>query len=123
MEKLRNSAVLGIFVDTELEILTEGLVELGEVVLVLRNLTEKFHALLDDVLAYDFKDFVLLECLTRDVEGEIFRVNDTLDEAQIFRNKVFAVVHDKNAANIELDIVTLLLRLKEIERCTKGHIR
>lgn len=63
----------------------------------------------------------ILECLTRDVEGKIFRVNDTLDEVQIFRDKVFAVVHVENAANIERDVVALLLCLEEIERCTKGH--
>jgi hypothetical protein len=34
------AAVLGIFVDTELEVLSEGLVELPEVILVLSNLAE-----------------------------------------------------------------------------------
>jgi hypothetical protein len=70
--------------NTELEILTKHLVELAEVVLVLCNLTEKSQAFLDDVLAYSFEDLILLECLARDVEKEILRVNDTLDEVQIF---------------------------------------
>jgi len=37
-------------VDTELEVLSEGLVELGKVVLVFGDLGEHVHALLDDVL-------------------------------------------------------------------------
>jgi hypothetical protein len=117
------AGVLCVFVNTELEILTKRLVELGEVVLVLRNLTEKSQAFLDDVLAYNFEDLILLECLARDVEKEILRVDDTLDEVQIFQNKVLAVVYDENAADIKLDVVAFLLCLEEIERCTIQHIR
>jgi hypothetical protein len=116
------AAVLRVFTNTELEILTEGLVELGKVVLVLGNLTEKFHAFLDNVLAYDFEDLILLECLARNVERQIFRVDDTLDEVQIFRNQILAV-HDENAADVKLDVVALLLRLEEIERRTIVHVR
>jgi hypothetical protein len=58
----------------------------------------------------------LLECLARNVEREIFRVDDTLDEVQIFRNQILAVVHDENVADIKLDVVVVLLCLKEIER-------
>ena len=70
-------AVLGVLVDTELDVLAEGLVELGEVVLVLGNLSEHVHALLDDVLADDLEDLVLLEGLTRDVERQVLGVDDT----------------------------------------------
>jgi len=64
-------------VDTELDVLSEGLVELGKVVLVLGDLGESIHALLDDVLSDDLENLVLLESLSGDVEGKILRVDDS----------------------------------------------
>ena len=46
----------------------ESFVELVEIVLVLRNLLEQVEALLDDILADDLENLVLLQCLLRDVE-------------------------------------------------------
>lgn len=112
------AAVLGILVNTELQVLSERLVELSKVVLVLRDLAEEVHALLDDVLSDDLENLVLLQGLTRDVEREILRVNDTLDEVEVLGDEVLAIVHDEDTANIELDVVALLLRLEEIEGCT-----
>ena len=63
--------------DTELDVLAEGLVELVEVVLVLSDLGEEVHALLNDVLADDLQDLVLLQGLTRDVEGKVLGVDNT----------------------------------------------
>lgn len=105
--------------NTKLHVLAECLVELGEVVLVLRNFSEQVHALLDDVLADDLENLVLLKSLTRDVQRQILGVDDTLDEVQILGNEILAVVHDEYTADVELDVVTLLLRLEEIERCTE----
>jgi hypothetical protein len=103
------AAVLGVLVDTELQVLAEGLVEFGKVVLVLSDLGQEIHALLDDVLADDLEDLVLLEGLSRDVEGEILRVDDTLDEVEVLGDEVLAVVHDEDTADVELDVVALLL--------------
>ena len=47
------AAVLSILVNTEFQVLAKGFVKLVEVVLVLRNLTEKIHTFPDDVLAND----------------------------------------------------------------------
>jgi hypothetical protein len=110
------ASILRVLVDTELQILPKGLVEFGEIILVLRDFGEEIQALLDDVLPDNFKDLVLLERFTRNVEREIFRIDDTLDKVQVLGNKVLAVVHDENAANVKFDVVTLLLRLKEIKR-------
>ena len=104
--------------DTELDVLAKGLVELLEVVLVLGDLADHIHALLDDVLADDLEDLVLLEGLTRDVEREILRVDDTLDKVEVLGDQVLAVVHDEDTADVELDVVALLLGLKEIEGST-----
>ena len=43
----------------------------------------------------------------------------TLDEVEVLGDEVLAVVHDEDAANVELDVVPLLLGLEEIERRTE----
>ena len=86
----KSLAVLGVLVDTELDVLGEGSVELVELLLVLGDLTEELKSLLDDVLPDDLHDLVLLEGLTRHVEGKILRVDDTLDEAEPLRDEVVA---------------------------------
>jgi hypothetical protein len=106
-------------VNTELDVLAEGLVELGVVVLVFRDLGDEVESLLDEVLADDLQDLVLLKGLTRDVEREILRVDDTLHEVEVLGDEVLAVVHDEDTADVELDVVTLLLGLEEIKGSTK----
>ena len=54
------AAVLRGLLDTELQVLAEHLVELGEVVLVLGDLAEEVRALLYYVLADDLDNLVLL---------------------------------------------------------------
>ena len=103
------AAVLSILVDTELDVLSKGLVKLGKVVLVFRDLTDEIHRLLHKVLADDLEDLVLLEGFTGDVEGKILRVDDTLDEVQVFWNEVFTVIHDEDSADVKLDVVAFLL--------------
>lgn len=129
MEKnRRNSASLERFrasswiPSTELQVLRKGLVELLEVVLVLSNLLEQVHTLLDNVLSDNLKNLVLLERLTRDVERQVFGVNDAFDEVKVFRDEVLAIIHDKDATNVELDVVALLLSLEEIERSTTHEL-
>jgi hypothetical protein len=39
-----------------------------------------------------------------------------LDEVKVLGDEVLAVVHDEDAANVELDVVTLLLCLEKVER-------
>jgi len=112
------ATVLRIFVDTELDILAEGLVELAEVVLVFSNLAEYVHALLDNVLADDLEDLVLLKGFTRNVERKVLGVDDTLDEVEVLRDDVFAIIHDEDTADVEFDVVALLLGLEEIEGST-----
>ena len=116
------AAVLSILMNTELDVLAEGLIELGEVVLVLSNLGEQVKTLLDDVLADDLKNLVLLKSLTRDVQRQVLRVDNTLDEVEVLGNNILTVIHDEDTADIELDVVALLLRLEEIEWSTKSKL-
>jgi hypothetical protein len=112
------AAVLSIFVNAKLDVLAKGLIEFGEVVLVFSNLADKVHGLLHKVLADDLEDFVLLESFTGDVKRKIFRVDDTLDEVEVLGNEVLTVVHDEYTADVEFNVIALLLGLEEIERST-----
>ena len=106
--------------NTELNVLAKGFVELLEVLLVLSNLREHIHALLDDVLADDLEDLVLLKGLARDVEWQVLRVDDTLDEVEVLGDKVLTVIHDEDTADVEFDVVALLLALEQIKWRTVG---
>jgi len=120
-EEISNlGSVSCVFVDTELEVLGELFVELLVVLVVLGAFLEEFHPLLDDVLLDDLEDLVLLQEFSGDVEWEIFRVNNTLDEAQVFRDKFITVVHDEDSSDVELDVVLLLLGFEQIERSSLG---
>merc|ERR1719463_498778 len=115
------AAVVAVLVDAQLEILPEGLVELVEVVLVLGDLGEHLQALLDDVLLDDLKDLVLLQHLTGDVERKVLGVDDTLDETEPLGDDVLAVVHDEDAAHVQLDVVRLLLAVEHVKGRALGH--
>lgn len=108
-------SVGGVLVDSELEVLSELLVELLEVFGVLGDFADEIDDLLDDVLLDDLEDLVVLEELSGDVQGEIFGINDSLDETHPFGDELFAVVHDEDSSDVELDVVLLLLGLEHIE--------
>mmetsp|Transcript_12469 Transcript_12469/g.38127 ORF Transcript_12469/g.38127 Transcript_12469/m.38127 type:complete len:372 (+) Transcript_12469:490-1605(+) len=122
-EKLSKlGTVARILMNAQLDVLRELLVELLEVLCVLRDLSEEFNGLLDNVLLDDLEDLVLLKSLTGDVERKILRVNDTLHKSEPLRDEVLAVVHDEHATDIKLDVPrVLLLWLEEIEGCTLRH--
>merc|ERR1712224_1121809 len=97
-------AVARVLVDAELDVLRELLVELLEVLGVLLDLGEELDALLDDVLLDHLEDLVLLQRLARDVERQVLRVDAALDEGEPLGDEVLAVVHDEDAADVELDV-------------------
>ena len=113
------AAVLCILMDTELNVLAKGLPELVIIVFVLSDLTNKVECLLDKILANDLQNLILLKSLTGNVEWKILRINDTLDKVKVLGDEFLAVVHDEDTADIELDVVTLLLLFEEIERSTE----
>jgi hypothetical protein len=115
-------SVGGVFVETELEVLGELFIELLVVIGVFSDFSEKFHALLDDVLLDDLEDLVLLEEFSGNVQGQIFRVDDTLNETEEFGDKFVTVVHNEDSSNVQLDVVLLLLGLDQLERSSLGDI-
>jgi len=72
------AAVLGVLVNTKLNVFAKTFVELVEVLLVFRDLTDEVEGLLDEVLADVLEDLVLLQGFLRDVERKILRVDDIL---------------------------------------------
>merc|ERR1719323_719083 len=113
-------AVGRVLVDSKLQVLAELLVELLEVVLVLRKFLNELENLLDQVLSDDLEDLVLLEHLSGNVERKILGVNNTLDKVEIFWDEFFTVVHDEDSSDVQLDVVLALLVLKEIKRSSLG---
>merc|ERR1712017_2484 len=109
-------AVLAVLVDTELEVLAELLVELGEVLLVLGDLVEHLERLLDEVLLDHLKDLRALEHLAGNVKREVLGVDEALEEAQELGDEVLAGVGDEDTAHVELDVALLLGRLELVER-------
>mmetsp|Transcript_10905 Transcript_10905/g.28681 ORF Transcript_10905/g.28681 Transcript_10905/m.28681 type:complete len:633 (+) Transcript_10905:1264-3162(+) len=117
-EKVRKLvAVCGVLVNAELEVLGELLVERLVVLLVLGKLGEHVHAALDDGLADDLEDLVLLEHLAGNVEGQVLGIDDTLDEAKPLGDDLLAVIHNEHLLHVQLDVVELLPGLEEVERC------
>merc|ERR1719261_466198 len=122
-EQLRElRAVARVLVDAELDVLAKLLVELLEVLGVLLDLAKELDALLDDVLLDQLEDLVLLERLGRDVERQVLRVDDALHEGEPLGDEVLAVVHDEDAADVQLDVArVLLVRLEEVKRRALRH--
>merc|ERR1712017_71976 len=102
------SAVLGVLVDTELEVLAELLVELVEVLSVLSDLVEALEGLLHEVLLDLLKDLRALEHLAGNVERKVLGVDDTLDEAEELGDELVAAIGDEDTAHVELDVGLLL---------------
>lgn len=117
------AAVLCILMDTELNVLAKGLPELVVIIFVLSDFTNEVKRLLDKILANDLQNLILLKSLTGNVKWKILRINDTLDKVKVLGDELLAVVHDEDTADVELDVVTLLLLFEEIERSTEETIQ
>ncbi len=64
--------------------------------------------LADELLLDDLEELVLLESLTRDVERQVIRVNDTADELEVLGEEIIELVRDEHAADIQLEVLSVL---------------
>ena len=94
--------------DFKLDALAGLLIKCLVGIFLLSNVCNHLKALLHQILFDHVKTLVLLESLTRNVETQIVRVGNTLDEIQLFRHEVIAVIHDEDTADVQLDAVALL---------------
>merc|ERR1719424_75365 len=114
-------SVRGILMDAQLDVLGELFIELLVIVFLFRDLRKHLQALLHKVFLDDTQNLVLLQGLARDVQRQVLRVHNALDERKPLRHQLIAIVHDKHTTHIELDVSALLLGLKHVERRTAGH--
>ena len=113
-------APLGVLVEALLDDRAEGLPGLLEAFLVVRG--ELFQVAQDavgDRLADRFEHRVLLQHLARDVERQVFRIDDAAHEAKPGRQDL-GLVGDEDAADIELD-AALALGIEEVERLPRRN--
>ena len=67
-----------VLVDAQFQILAKLLVEFLVGIFVLMQFIKKFHAFFNEIFADDFQNLVLLKGFTRNVQWQIFRVNNSL---------------------------------------------
>ena len=75
--------VVRVLMNTKLDVLAEGFMNLLKVLLVFG---EQFQGLLGQALLNNLENLVLLEGFTRDIQRKVLRVDNTLHKAQILRN-------------------------------------
>jgi len=109
-------SVRGVLVNTQFEVFGEGSVEFIIVLLVLCDLRDEFQSLLDEVLSDNLQDLVLLERLSGDVQRQVLGVDDTDHEVEVFGDQLIVVLSDEHPPDVELNVVPLLLLLKQVER-------
>merc|ERR1719230_1239114 len=114
-------SVGGVLVDAKLQAFAELLVEFLVVVLLLCDLRKHLEAFLHQVFLDHPENLVLLERLARDVRRQILRVHHALHKVEPLRHELIAIVHDKHTANVEFDVISLLLGLEQVERSTARH--
>ena len=90
--------------DSKLEILRELFIELLPVFIIFGDFLDKLKTLLNHVSLDNLKDLVFLKRLSGDVQRKIFRVDNSFDEAEVVRDDLLAVVHDKDSLDIEFDV-------------------
>ena len=91
--------------NTKLKIFAELFIELFEVFSIFCDFLEEFETFFSDVFLDNFKDFVMLKILSADVKRKIFRINNTSDESKIFRDQLFAIVHNEDSSNVQFNII------------------
>ena len=91
-------------------------------VLLFGDLLDHVERLTHQLLLDDLEQFVLLEGLTRYVQGQVVRINDALHEGQVLGHHVGKVVGDEHPSHVHLDKVHLLsVALEHVARRALGH--
>jgi len=113
-------SVGSVFMDSQLKILSELFIELLIVFSIFSNLVKHFKRFLDDAFLDDFQDPVLLEIFSRNVKRKIFTIYYSLNEAQVFRDQFFTIIHNEYSSDIKFYVILLLLGLEQVEGSSLG---
>jgi hypothetical protein len=106
--------------DSHFQVLRKLLIEFLVIFSILYNLLDHLKALFCDVLLDHLQDFIMLQELPRNIERQILAVNYPLDEAQVLRDELLAIVHNKDPSDVKLNVVLLLI-LEKIKRRSFGE--
>ena len=112
------------FMDPRLEAPAKLFVGFLVVIVLLSNFNKLFDALLLKVLLGHKEDLVLLQTVSfpRDVQRKVLRIHDAFDKFQPLWKEFVTINHgEKNATDIQLDVVALVLGVKQVERRTAWH--
>ena len=82
---------------------------------------EQFQDFFNNVFLDDFENLVLLQEFSGNVKRKIFRIDDSLNEAEAVRDQILAVVHNEDSSDVEFDVIFFLLGFEEIEGGTLGY--
>ena len=63
-----------------------------------------------------------MQQLTRHVQGQVARVHNAFDEAEVLRQELLRVVHDEDASHIEFQTLRGI-PLPQVERRTSGDVQ
>ncbi|KAL0403173.1 UNVERIFIED_CONTAM: hypothetical protein Sradi_1958100 [Sesamum radiatum] len=107
------SPVLAVLVDTQLQVLSESVIELVIVLFVLCNLVEHLNALFSQFFLITFRILFLLQHLTGDVKGQVIRIHNTFDKSKVLGNELFTVIHDEDPSDIEFLMLFIFLRVSK----------
>ncbi len=107
-------------VDAELDVQPEVLPELLVLLPVLRQHRTQFieHLALDPV--FDQTQLVVvLQHLTRNVQGQILRIHEPLHKPKIRRQQLLAVVHDEHTPGVQLQTRFVVLGIESVRHATR----
>jgi len=107
--------------DTQFDVLGELFVELFIIFGILLDFGEQFQNFFDDVFLDDLEDLVLLQEFSGNVKRKIFRIDDSLNEAEAVRDQILAVVHNEDSSDVEFDVIFFLLGFEEVEGGSFGY--
>lgn len=100
------------------ELFVEFLVLVG----IVGELLKQLHTFLHQVLTNDLEDFTLLKHFSRYVEWQVFAVHNTLHKVQVLGNQLLTIVHNEDAAHVQLYVVLLFLILEHVERSALWYV-
>ena len=74
-------SVIWIFMNSELDVLTELFIEFFEIFCILGNFLEKLQTFLGNVFLNNFKNFVVLKILSGNIQRKILWINNSSNES------------------------------------------
>jgi hypothetical protein len=82
---------------------------------IFNQFSDHIDTSLGDVLLDDLQDFIVLQELSGNVQGKIFRIDNSLNEVKIFWDQILAVIHNEDSSDVQFNVVLFLFGFEHIE--------